>query len=124
MNPTHYTDSTHPVIIDTARYVTAGANDTREQAVRINDFVRDHCVSVGHRRSMTCWRRHWHAPRVFSGVVRRKGRHSNSDKPPILTEGLRWRASSQFDAYHHVLWTTATSVGQAGASPYTCARGW
>ena len=54
-----------------------------------------------------------HAPRVFSGVVLRKGRRSNSG----------WRAFSQFDAYHHVLWTTATSVGQAGTSPSQCARG-
>jgi hypothetical protein len=35
----------------------------------------------------------------------------------------RWQAFSQFDAYPHGLWTTATSVGQAGASPLPCARG-
>src|SRR6266508_2751756 len=62
-------------------------------------------------------------PGCFRGLCSGRGGAQIAFEPPILTEGLRWRAFSQFDAYHHVLWTTATSVGQAGASPSQCARG-
>lgn len=62
-------------------------------------------------------------PGCFRGLCSGRGDAQIAFEPPILTEGLRWRAFSQFDAYHHVLWTTATSVGQAGASPSQCARG-
>ena len=62
-------------------------------------------------------------PGYLRGLCSGRGGAQIAFEPPILTEGLRWRAFSQFDAYHHVLWTTATSVGQAGASPSQCARG-
>jgi hypothetical protein len=62
-------------------------------------------------------------PGCFPGLCSGRGGAPIAFAPPLLTAGLRWRAFSQFDAYHHVLWTTATSVGQAGASPSQGARG-
>jgi hypothetical protein len=83
-----------------------------------------HALLRGDAANSCSWRPMLACPQgVFGGCAPEGGGAQRAFEPPIPTEGLRWRAFSQFDAYHHVLWTTATSVGQAGASPSQCARG-
>ena len=82
-----------------------------------------HALLRGDAANSCCWRAMLACSQGVFGVCSGRGGAQIAFEPPILTEGLRWRAFSQFDAYHHVLWTTATSVGQAGASPSQCARG-